>query len=47
MGGAFFAIPIIGSKLLDGYREKPLHPSYDASIGVHFEAFFAQTARQY
>jgi hypothetical protein len=24
-----FAIPIIGVKALDGYRKKPLHPSYE------------------
>jgi hypothetical protein len=24
----FFAIPIIGVQTLDGYRKKPLHPSY-------------------
>jgi hypothetical protein len=32
MGGAVgienTAIPIIGLDMLDGYREKPLHPSY-------------------
>jgi hypothetical protein len=46
MGGAFFAIPIIGMCRRWVSQKRSTHPT-NPSIGGHFEAFLPQTARQY